>query len=316
MNYGIGYKGSKNKLAERIVNLFPPADNFYDLFCGGCSITHRALLTNKFKNYYINDLDPLMPKLFLDAIHGKYKNETRWISREDFKKLKDTDGYVKVCWSFGNNGNVYLYDEKLEPYKKAIHYAVMFNDCTQLKTFLNADYSFLDSCKNFHQRKIKLQRFLFNSGIAKGSPLESCVDVMEISQNINRLEALERLQSLEALERLQRFGTTSCGYDEVKINPNSVIYCDIPYKNTDGYNGIDFDFDKFYSWCKEQKEPVFISSYEMPLEHFEPVDIINHRCTLAAEVNNAVTEKVFIPKHQVDLYRKLQPQPSLFADMW
>ena len=34
--FGLPYKGSKNKLARKIVDLFPNRKHFYDLFCGGC----------------------------------------------------------------------------------------------------------------------------------------------------------------------------------------------------------------------------------------------------------------------------------------
>ena len=117
MNYGLPYKGSKNKIAEWVVSNFPQKDNFYDLFAGGCAVTHCAMLQNKFKTYTVNDVLDI-PRLFVDAINGKYKNETRWISREDFYKLKDTDPYIKTCWSFGNNGRNYLYSKEIEPYKK------------------------------------------------------------------------------------------------------------------------------------------------------------------------------------------------------
>ena len=127
-NYGFPYKGSKNRLAEKIVKLFPDAENFYDLFCGGCAITHRALIENRWKNYVINDIDSRCHRLFLDSINGKFKKETRWISREDFFKLKDNDGYVAFCWSFGNRGASYLYSKEIEPWKKALHYARVFND--------------------------------------------------------------------------------------------------------------------------------------------------------------------------------------------
>lgn len=50
MNYGIPYMGSKNRIAEWILNHIPSADNFYDLFCGGCAVTHCAMLQNKFKH--------------------------------------------------------------------------------------------------------------------------------------------------------------------------------------------------------------------------------------------------------------------------
>ena len=102
------YQGSKNAIAEKIVDMLPTAENFYDLFAGGCAITHRALIENRWKNYYANDINDV-PQLFLDSISGKYRDEKRWISREDFMRLKDTDLYVSLCWSFGNNRKDYLY---------------------------------------------------------------------------------------------------------------------------------------------------------------------------------------------------------------
>ena len=121
--YGLPYMGSKNKIAQKIVDLFPTASNFYDLFCGGCAITHCAMINGKFKNYIINDIQEGVPKLFIDSINGKYKNEKRWVSREDFYKLKDSDEYIALVWSFGNKGKDYLYAKEIEPWRKAYHYA-------------------------------------------------------------------------------------------------------------------------------------------------------------------------------------------------
>lgn len=75
MSYGLPYKGSKNKLAGQIFELFQPKKNFYDLFCGGCAITHYGLLHGGFENFYINDINPACPELFMDAVHGKFKDE-------------------------------------------------------------------------------------------------------------------------------------------------------------------------------------------------------------------------------------------------
>lgn len=124
MKYGLPYKGSKNKLAERIVSLLPKRTHLIDLFCGGCAVSHAALLRNKYEHIHINDINWMCPTLFIDALNGKYQNETRWISREDFFRLKDTDPYVAVVWSFGNNLRDYLYSKEIEPLKKAIHYAI------------------------------------------------------------------------------------------------------------------------------------------------------------------------------------------------
>ena len=108
MRYGLPYQGSKNAIAEKLVSVLPCADNFYDLFAGGCAITHRAMIDGRWKNYYANDIDNI-PTLFFDAVNGKYKDEKRWISREDFARLKDADLYVSLCWSFGYNRKAYLY---------------------------------------------------------------------------------------------------------------------------------------------------------------------------------------------------------------
>lgn len=133
MRYGVPYKGSKNGIAEWVYKHFPIRDNFYDLFAGGCAITQIALMKQEYKNYYCNDIDPDGIKLFLDAIHGKFKNEKRWISRADFFALKDKEPYVKYCWSYGNNGRDYLYSAEIEPYKKAWHFAIYENDFTLAK---------------------------------------------------------------------------------------------------------------------------------------------------------------------------------------
>ena len=120
--YGLPYQGSKSKLAERIVALLPPATHLYDVFAGGCAITHAALLSGKFKEVHANDITDSV-KLFEDALNGdiaKYEPE-RFRSREDFFAEKDSDPYVRIVWSFGNNQRTYLYSREIEPYKRAVH---------------------------------------------------------------------------------------------------------------------------------------------------------------------------------------------------
>ena len=137
-NYGLPYMGSKNRIAKELITEIiwnePNAEIFVDLFAGGCAMAHTALLSGKFKKVIANDINE-MPKLFKDAIKGKYRDETRWISRDEFHKLKDTDMYIKSCWSFGNDGKTYLYGEHLEPYKKAYHYARVLGDFSLFNQF-------------------------------------------------------------------------------------------------------------------------------------------------------------------------------------
>ena len=163
MKYGLPYKGSKNKLAERIVRFLPKRDNLVDLFCGGCAVSHAALLMGKYKHIHINDLNWMCPTLFLDALSGKYNNDTRWISREDFFRLRDTDPYVAVVWSFGNNMRSYLYSQEIEPLKRAIHYAIFFSDYEPGRE-LGHDLSFVDDIGDVQRRYIAVKRYFSQFG--------------------------------------------------------------------------------------------------------------------------------------------------------
>lgn len=133
--YGAPYMGSKSKIAEDILAVLPRGKRFVDLFGGGFAMTHCALLSGKYEEFYYNELNPLVVDMIKKAISGEYKNERRWIDRETFFNLKEKDGYVKYCWSFGNKGEFYLYSKEIEPWKKALHYARVFGDCSLLKEF-------------------------------------------------------------------------------------------------------------------------------------------------------------------------------------
>ena len=120
MNYGLPYKGSKNSIAKWVISNLPASHTFVDLFAGGCAVTHAAILSGKFGRFIANDITEY-PQVFRDAIDGKYRNECRWISREDFLRLKDDDPYVRLCWSFGNGMKTYMYAPEVERFKKHMH---------------------------------------------------------------------------------------------------------------------------------------------------------------------------------------------------
>ena len=127
MRYGMPYKGSKNSIAAEIISILPAAKHFYDIFGGGGAMTHAAALSGKYQYIHYNELNPLICKGFKMAVNGEFKNERRWISREYFHAHKGGDPYVAICWSFGNNLRDYLYSKELEPLKKAVHYARIYN---------------------------------------------------------------------------------------------------------------------------------------------------------------------------------------------
>lgn len=91
-------------------------------------------------------------------------------------------------------------------------------------------------------------------------------------------------------------------YRDIEILPNSVIYCDIPYKNTCGYRNQAFDHEAFYDWALRQTQPIFISEYTMP-DDFVSIAEFPRKSTFSA-TNNAKQEieKIFIPKSQYEAY--------------
>ena len=203
MNYGIPYKGSKNKIAESIIAQLPPAKHFYDLFGGGGAMTHCALLSGKYEVVHYNELNPLVFKAFKMAINGEFKNENRWISKEDFERLKDTDPYVACCFSFGNDFKTYCYAIDREPFKKAVHYSIFFDDDSLLKEYIDLK-DFRYTSNNIKERRLELQRFL--TVLLNENKIVDTVCKHFNTENNNArsvIESHERLQSLESLERLE-----------------------------------------------------------------------------------------------------------------
>ena len=211
MNYGLPYKGSKNKLATRIVDLLPPRKHFYDLFCGGCAVTHAAMMTHKWDDFTINDLNWQCPTLFIDALNGKYKDDTRWISREDFFRLKDSDPYVAFVWSFGNNLKAYLYSKEIEPLKRAIHFALFFGDYEPSKQ-LGCDLSFIDRLPTREQKYSAIRKYFKDKGYTKGNNITPSLlanwggyseDTAQRSQSANwSNQRPYEMQNLEAASRI------------------------------------------------------------------------------------------------------------------
>lgn len=367
--YGLPYKGSKNSIAEFIVESIPSRTHFYDLFAGGGAVSHCAMLSGKFHTFHMNDIEDT-PLLFLESVHGRYHYENRWISREDFYRLKDSEPYIRYCWSFGNNGKNYLYSKEIEPWKKALHYARVYGDYSLLKEFgiytndasrvfisknqksykkkyilwycheiLHSDLDVLELQRNLKKRIEKnseelrayllegmrkagkrpcdVNRFLGTNGMAghyfgksqwEFPTREVYIQLQSFLYLPLDYEKIYGLQELlESLQSLQRLSISQKSYDEVRILPDSVIYCDIPYRGTDEYISGQFDYEKFYAWCEKQKELVVISEYDMPEDRFCCVESVQKRSHLSAKgAGELKTEKLFVPKHQIEMWLRLK----------
>ena len=330
--FGISYMGSKNKIVKALMPQLPSAKYFVDLFAGGCAMTHGAMLSGKYERFIANDIGDA-PSLFLRAIKGEFKDEKRWISREMYKELKNSDPYIRYCWSFGNKGEGYMYAEVIEPYKKAFWEFAVNKNPEPLRAYgfnvdelldLPTSYArriafrqylakmpFLDKKGSHFYYKpselVEYQGFKENTRLDLLQSLES----LERLQNLQSLESLERLQSLqslESLESLERLEVYQGCYKELKLpEPNEcVIYCDPPYINCGGYykqslkNGkTSFNHDEFYSYVENlarQGYKVFISEYWMPHERFKSVFNVDKRQQLNGLGTGAIKqEHLFVP---------------------
>lgn len=96
---------------------------------------------------------------------------------------------------------------------------------------------------------------------------------------------------------------------EERIEPSSIIYCDIPYKGTysevEGYGKISFDHSEFFQWSRDkvaQGHKIFISEYQAP-DDFICVWQKEVKSSLSANGkiggNKNSVEKLFIHESQV-----------------
>lgn len=109
-------------------------------------------------------------------------------------------------------------------------------------------------------------------------------------ENLERTKYSKNVKSLAQQENLLRsknitasnISITSVSYDEIDLpDPNeTVIVCDPPYRNTQGYQ-VEFDNDKFEQWCIDKSREgyeVFVCEYNIENPAFEEVwskEVIN-----------------------------------------
>lgn len=222
-NYGIPYKGSKNTIAEWVISHVPECDTFFDVFAGGCAVTDCILRKGIAKHVIANDSDPMPVRCFEMAVSGEFVDEHRWVSRDEFFALRDTDPYVRFCFSFGNNASTYMYNPTIEPYKRAVHY-VLFHDywddfdrlCPEVCDDCRAA---IDGVTNRKERRIAFQlaftrRIKEITGnnwfapIVQENPLYRTIKTKSPKRSISsdndmHLKDLSCLENLERLERLQ-----------------------------------------------------------------------------------------------------------------
>ena len=310
--------GSKSKIARWVVERLPEGDTLYDVFCGGCAITDYAMRARKYKSYVVNDITNI-GYVFKKALDGGFRNETRWIDRKTyFEELEDP--YVYLCFSFGNNPVCrYAYAVEIEPWKKALHWCYVFNDPSLMHEY-GVDIPVCDDKAGYRKWIRNNETYIRERYCAW---VDAHRDEIEKESGLKirdeRLSRLWRLKDLENLSRLWRLKDSlhifQGDYRDVVIPKSSgVVYCDPPYCNAASYYDMEggekrditktFDYDGFYAWCEYQsyvnKNPVFVSSYDLPSDKFRRVASVNKGSGLHCGTIycNDKIEGLYVPKEQ------------------
>ena len=137
-----------------------------------------------------------------------------------------------------------------------------------------------DKCVKTLLQQENLERTKQGKSIERLQNLQS----MEASKNSKNVESLAQQENLLRSKSItsSNISITSVSYDEIDLPDPSetVIICDPPYRNTQGYQ-VEFDNDKFEQWCIDRAREgyeVFVCEYNITNPAFEEVwskEVIN-----------------------------------------
>jgi 16S rRNA G966 N2-methylase RsmD len=250
-----------------MLNVLPSGGVLYDMFCGGCAVTDCAVSLGKFDSYVINDINPLMPGLFMDTVNGRCRSPYFWCGHEEFDEKKHSDPLVKLLFSFGHDGRSYAYSREREEDAALVHEAIC-------------------AAKASDRRRAILKLH------SRGAFPKRSTQHLESADRIDAL--MEKYAGIQPLVRAY-----SGSYKDVPVTAEKgVIYCDPPYRKTVGYDNRKFNYEEFYAWASRQRLPVYISEYSMPEDLFEcvwerPLNSIKGTSTGGQK---KIMEKLFVPR--------------------
>lgn len=220
-----------------------------------------------------------------------------------------------------------MYSRAIEPYKRALHYAIVLDDFAPMQELMpevaQSVREAIHWIRNTHDRRVTAQNVIVKTlkrltgdnyahQIIQSNPLYKTIrhtsrntPGLNSLKRLQSLESLDRLQSLESLERLERLQSlrvTSLSYDEIDIPPDAVVYCDPPYHASDNslYEGTAkaFDHCAFYDWCVcvSKTNPIFISEYSIEDDRFEVVAEKQKMTSMSSVKSFNVTERLYTVK--------------------
>ena len=247
--YGLPYKGSKNKIANWVIEHLPHkhSDYFIDLFAGGCAMSHAALLSGRYTWVIANDLTDT-PAVFKAACLKEFENYAATPDKKEFDEHKHTDRGMAILFSYTTGCSQYLWAEDNETKRLAT------------KVVLGS---------SVHERKNAFNDFIRYLGKTGGFSKNNDLNKLGKSEVIARLSRIQKLSELnkDSIDQLQ---PTRFDYRELffaGVPDSCLIYADPPYKNTDNRGYAAFDYAAFETWLAEMAEkeqPVYVSEYTCP----------------------------------------------------
>ena len=304
-NFGLPYTGSKSRIAPWLMEMLPDCEHFVDVFAGGCAVSHAMILYGKAKKITMNDLQGDVVNLFIDALHGDLEKYSpyQWIDRTAFFEQKDKNPFIRLVYSFGNDGKTYLYSRQIEEYKHAVHSAITENKwsdfkklCPELSEKCRNELLKCPIIENEYSKSIRERNLKFNkkcceilrdisgnnfySDIIQQNPFYRTAKKERIShcKSSIKIESIQSSQQLEGIYRINQINNNinnlpvinaqSMDYRLLDIPNNSVVFCDPPYKDSSvKYNNTKFNHEDFYDWCLEKAKhnDVFVTEYN--IEH-------------------------------------------------
>lgn len=277
MKYGLPYKGSKNSIAQKIVDALPSGESFCDACCGGGAILMASALSGKYTRvtgYDVNEaIVGLIRATMIDFGTIDYEHDLPSVDRKAFFEARNrsagiSDWLVRYCYSFGNDGQTFLWsDEMHEGFR-------LLEDAIRGKT--------LDERVHAIQKLAKHK------------------DAIEL---MSRIEPFVRLRRIKKVEKtvLASKTTTSIDVDvksmfDVDYDKFDVIYFDPPYKDSKGYFKVKFNysaFEKLISGLRDKGKRVFVSEYSQPTYGFTCVAEFSKQVLINKTVNTAGMERLY-----------------------
>ena len=241
---GIPFLGSKKRVQKDILNVYKHinpewADTpFLDLFAGGGAIG-LYFATQGVKDVTLN----CYPEKYANALKAVLFEDIDITSiictREEFfaidkNSTNGVDVLKRLCNSFGNNENTYLYSKENSELKYNLAIEIIKNHQDTWRQYKQTP-TYKEAVKLFPNNKL------------------------EWLQQLSQFQQLERLQQLNDVNDIN---ITSLDYKQLPINTNAFYYLDPPYFNctTEGYSPI--YFDEFISWIKDNNIKGILSHYE------------------------------------------------------